>query len=103
MTSTQTLRLNAVAYPPNPCTGTISFADADGNTLASMPVTLDAGEAAFLDVTESATRTEVRPVVTVTNGACVASAELFSNKTEATSVYFPPNPCAQSSASCLGF
>ena len=40
-------------------------------------------------------RAEVRPVVTVTDGACIASAEVFNKTTKATrAVYYPPVPCA---------
>ena len=35
-------------------------------------------------------RAEVRPVVTVTGGACIASAEVYNNVVGVTAVYYPP-------------
>ena len=107
-----TVRLNVVAYPPDPCIGSIGFVDANGNQIGnSKPVQLAAGQgAAFLDLPGAALvsalgqRAEVRPVVAITAGsACIASAEVYGNATGGTHVYYPPNPCSSTSASCVVF
>jgi hypothetical protein len=108
VTSFQTVRLNVVAFPPTPCIGTIDWADTNGNPIGtSLAVQLSAGEATHLDQPGGGAlgqRAEVRPVVTVTSGACIASAEVFNNTTKATrAVYYPPVPCASSSTSCVAW
>ena len=104
VTSLQTVRLNVVAFPPNPCIGTISFADTTGKQIGtSMQVDLNPGQATFLDLPGSSMRAEVRPAVTVASGACLASAEVYENQTAATAAYYPPNPCAPSAVSCIAF
>lgn len=110
LTLSRTLRLNVVAYPPDPCIGQISFADRNGNPIgAPRAVQLSAGSATFLDLPGSAVvtafgqRAAVRPVVTLATGACIASAEVYDNLTGVTAVYYPPNPCAPSSTSCVAF
>ncbi len=105
VTELQTVRLNVVAYPPDPCVGQLSFVNSQsaqvGNTLN---VQLAPGQAASLDlpgstlVTKLGQRAEVQPVVTAPNGGCVASAEVWINVLGATSVYFPPDPCSASTS-----
>jgi len=108
VTSVQTVRLNVVAFPPNPCIGTISWGDGNGNAIGtSLAVQLAGGQATHLDLPGGGAfgqRADVRPVVTVTGGACIASAEVYNKITKATrAVYFPPTPCGPSSASCVAF
>ena len=103
----QTVRLNVVAFPPDPCTGTISWVDRNGTPIGtSLAVQLAAGTATHLDLPGGGAlgqRADVRPVVTVTGGACIASAEVYNNETKETRVYYPPDPCSQSSQSCVVF
>jgi hypothetical protein len=104
----QTVRLNVVAFPPTPCIGTISWGDKNGNPIGtSLPVQLAVGDATHLDLPGGGAlgyRAEVRPVVTLISGACIASAEVYNNETKATrAVYYPPTPCSQSSLSCVAF
>jgi hypothetical protein len=109
VTSFQTVRLNVVAYPPDPCAGTLSWVDMNGTPIGtSLAVQLAAGTATHLDLPGGGAlglRAEVRPVVTVVSGACVASAEVYNNQTKATrAVYFPPTPCSTPSrTSCIAF
>jgi hypothetical protein len=104
----QTVRMNVVAFPPSPCIGTISWVDGNGTPIGtSLAVQLAAGTATHLDLPGGGAlglRADVRPVVTVTGGACIASAEVYNNDTKATrAVYYPPDPCSQSSLSCVAF
>jgi hypothetical protein len=108
VTSFQTVRLNVVAYPPTPCIGTISWVDNNGTLIGtSLAVQLSSGQATHLDLPGGGAlgyRAEVRPVVTVTGGACIASAEVYNNETKATrAVYYPPTPCASTGTSCSAF
>ena len=110
VTSVQTVRLNVVAFPPNPCIGTIGWSDKNGTQIGtSLPVDLSAGQATHLDLPGGGAlgaRAEVRPVVVVNGGACIASAEIYSNTTKATrAVYYPPDPCSNAgpNSSCLAF
>ena len=103
VTEFQTVRLNIVAYPPDPCDGQLSFVNAQGAQVGTtLNVQLAPGQAASLDlpgatlVTKPGQRSEVQPVVTAPNGGCVASSEVYLNGLGATSVYFPPNPCSAS-------
>jgi hypothetical protein len=107
VTELQTVRLNVVAYPPVPCVGQLSFVNSNGVQVGNtLNVQLAPGQAASLDlpgttlVTKLGQRAEVQPVVTAPNGGCVVSAELYISGLGATSVYFPPVPCA-SGASCV--
>ena len=107
VTELQTVRLNVVAYPPVPCVGQLSFVNSNGVQVGNtLNVQLAPGQAASLDlpgttlVTKLGQRAEVQPVVTAPNGGCVASAEVWINGLGATSVYFPPVPCA-SGTSCV--
>jgi hypothetical protein len=108
----QTVRLNVVAFPPVPCIGQIGFADKNGNQIGTpkaVQLSSGPGQATFLDLPGSVLvsalgqRAEVRPVVTVTGGACIASAEVYNNVIRTTAVYYPPVPCAPSGASCVAF
>jgi hypothetical protein len=110
VTELQTVRLNVVAYPPDPCVGQLSFINSHGvqvgNTLS---VQLNPGQAASLDlpgstlVTKLGQRAEVQPVVTAPNGGCAASTEVYNNALGVTTAYFPPDPCSPASTSCATF
>jgi hypothetical protein len=87
----QVLRLNVVAYPPDPvCIAQLSFVDRMGNAAGPAPktVNLSTGQADFLDVAGTSLvgrfgqRAELRPVVTMVPGAaapssCAATAEVY--------------------------
>ncbi len=95
----QTARLNVVATPPNPCVGTLSFADAAGNPVGSFTrVGLAAGQAGSLDLNGNGLvrglgqRVEVRPVFTPEGGSCQVSAEVFEQITGSTLVQDNPGP-----------
>ena len=93
----QTMRLNVVAFPPDPCIGQLSFADMNGAALGpSMPVTLTPGTATSLDLNADALglkvgqHLEVQPVVSMAPSisagppiasACRASVEVFDHLT----------------------
>jgi hypothetical protein len=95
LTTHQTARLNVVAYPPNPCAGVIGFEYDNGVPAGtSKQVNLATGHATFLDFPSPGNlRTEVRPVVSVSGGACVASAEVYETATGVTTV-IDPSRCA---------
>ena len=108
VTSFQTARLNLVAFPPDPCIGTINWGDSNGIPIGpSLTVQLNPGQATHLDLPGGGAlgnRAEVRPVVMVTGGACIASAEVYNQETKATrAVYYPPVPCASTGTSCRAF
>jgi hypothetical protein len=111
VTSVQTVRLNVVAFPPNPCIGQLSFVNSKGVQVGTaLNVQLAVGQASFLDlpgtdvVTKTGQRAMVHPIVTVSNGAtCIASTEVYSNSLGTTAAYYPPNPCSPSSTSCIVF
>lgn len=96
----QTLRLNVVAAPPDPCFGTLSFTDTEGNPIgASSPVRLTAGQATFIDLQGAAVagdsgHEEVMAVFTqtpgVAPGVCIPSVEVYSQLTGTTQVLIPP-------------
>jgi hypothetical protein len=112
----QTVRLNVVAwppdpiYPPNPCIAQLSFADMNGNPVGqTKDVNLSPGNATFLDLpgsvlfppqpifAEFGQHVEVHPIVTLAVGAptnCLASVEVYYNFNKQTSVYWPPVPVA---------
>jgi hypothetical protein len=105
VTALQTVRLNVVAFPPDPCVGQLSFVNSQGAQVGNtLNVQLAPGQAAWLDlpgstlVTKLGQRAEVQPVVTAPNGGCVVSAEVWIDLLGATSVYFPPDPCSASSS-----
>jgi hypothetical protein len=116
VTVLQTVRLNVVAYPIDPCVGQISFINSNGELIGNslMSVNLSPGQAAFLDlpgstlVTKLGQRTEVQPVVTPDSlsgapNACVVSAEVYTNGLGTTASFFPVDPCGPSSISCAVF
>jgi hypothetical protein len=116
VTGLETVRLNVVAFPPDPCVGQISFLNSNGALVgnALMSVNLAPGQATFLDlpgstlVNKLGQRAEVRPVVTPSNSsgapnACVPSAEAYINGLGTTSSYYPPDPCDPSSTICSTF
>jgi hypothetical protein len=117
VTAFETVRLNVVAFPPDPCVGQISFLNSDGELVgnALKNVNLQPGQAAFLDlpgstlVTKLGQRAEVRPVISPTNNpaaapnACVVSAEVYTNVLGTTTSYYPPDPCDTASTSCFTF
>jgi hypothetical protein len=116
VTSFQTVRLNVVAwppdpiYPPDPCIAQLSFSDKDGTPVGNtLDVKLSSGEATFLDLPGSALfppvpffdgfgqHVEVHPIVTLAVGAptnCLASVEVYYNFNKQTTVYWPPVPFA---------
>ena len=104
----QTVRVNVVAYPPDPCVGQLSFVNSQGAPAGNaLEVQLAPGQAAALDlpgsvlVTKLGQRAEVQPVVSAPNGGCFASTEVYLNGLGTTSVYYPPDPCSPSSTSCV--
>lgn len=103
----QTLQINMVAYPPDPCDVTLGFQNSSGNPIgSSITVNLLAGQSATLGlngnsiVSSTGERVEVLPTVVVNSqpNGCVASAELFNNSTRITKVLvpgavgYPPTP-----------
>jgi hypothetical protein len=103
-TAEQTARLNVVAYPPNPCAGTIGFTDVGGNPIGSPTlVSLMPKEATFVDLSgiQAAIalhhrRPEVigvfTPSPTTAPGSCIASVEVFDRPIGYTRVLIPPGP-----------
>jgi hypothetical protein len=85
----QTLQLNIVAFPPDPCIATLGFQDVNGNPLGTtLNVALQAGESAILALNGNTLtgvagkRVQVQPTVAVVAGVtsqCNASAEVFDN------------------------
>jgi hypothetical protein len=98
VTELETVRLNVVAYPADPCVGQISFLNSNGALVgnALMNVNLGPGQAIFLDlpgntlVSKLGQRAEVRPVVTPVSASnapnsCIPSAEVYINGLGSTS------------------
>jgi hypothetical protein len=95
----QTLQINVVAIPIDPCFATLGFQDVNGNPVGTtLNVSLQAGESASLALngnTLTSTlgkRVEVRPTVEVAAGVasqCNASAEVFDNLLGINSVAVP--------------
>jgi hypothetical protein len=99
----QTMRLNIVAIPPDPCIGLLSLADKNGTPLGpTMRVNLTSGTATSLDLNANSLglklgqRIEVQPAVTaqpsITSGppitsACQGSVEVFDHLTGRTWTY----------------
>ncbi|HML15611.1 MAG TPA: hypothetical protein VK419_01245 [Bryobacteraceae bacterium] len=105
----QTLRLNVVAFPPDPCYATIGFLNNQGQPVpGAMAVSLAPGQAGLIDLHAASLglklgqRAELQPVVMVTtaNGtsACQASAEVIDTLSGGTETWFPPVPCLTSCA-----
>jgi hypothetical protein len=116
VTELETVRLNVVAFPPDPCVGQISFLNSNGAVVgnAVMNVNLGPGQATFLDlpgstlVSKLGQRAVVRPVVTpslasTAANSCVPSAEVYINGLGTTSSYYPPGPCDAASTVCSTF
>jgi hypothetical protein len=108
VTEVQRARLNVVAFPPDPCVGQLSFVDSNGAQVGNtLGVQLAPGQATFLElpgstlVAKLGQRTEVQPIVTVDNGSCAASTEVYLNGLGTTSVYYPPDPCSAASTNCV--
>jgi hypothetical protein len=106
ITRGQTLRLNVVAYPPDPCSAQLGFQDGNGNPVgASSTVALPPGESAFLDIngntlaSDVGQRVQLRPTVVPTlvvsstavpeTNQCVASAEVIESLLGITTVLVP--------------
>jgi len=98
----QTMRVNVVAFPPDPCVGQISFTDKNGNPIGStMPVNLSPGSAISVDLNANTLglrlgqSIEVQPIVTVVpplaaaavNSVCETSVEVFDHLTQRTESY----------------
>ncbi len=99
----QTIRLNVLAHPPQPCFGILGFVDSNGNPIGrTLPVSLNPGQAAFLDLPGALLppsvfgRVEVLPVLTPLPGAvpgeCVTSVEVYDQFTGWTHAFYPPGP-----------
>ncbi len=96
----QTVRLNVVAFPPDPCFGTLAFTDTEGNPIGgSRPVSLTSGQATFIDlpgtsIVSDSGHGEVMAVLTQTPGVapgnCVPSVEVYDQLTGGTQVLIPP-------------
>jgi hypothetical protein len=117
LTLFQTARLNIAAFPPDPCSATISFVDGNGSLIGNSlkNVQLASGQAAFLDLRGLALlsglgqRASVRPVVTLnsavpgaaaTANVCAVSAEIYDNFDGATNIFYPPVPCDPATGAC---
>ena len=102
----QVLRLNVVAFPPNPCSATIGFLNHNGQVPQPTPdktVFLYPGEAEFIDLPAAAlgiqagARREFQPMVTLEsapNGfsACQATAEVYDKASGMTVTLLLPSP-----------
>jgi hypothetical protein len=100
----ETLRLNVVAFPADPCRAQLSFVDRNG--IPQRPpyktISLSPGQADFLDfnantvLAQFGQRMEVRPVVTLLPGpvasVCQTTAEVFDNFTGFTLLALQPSP-----------
>src|ERR1035438_10378609 len=110
ITGAQTLQLNLVAYPPDPCSMVqLGFQNRNGVAVGpSETVTLQSGESMSLALNGNTLvpadqRVELLPTVSGMNGAatgasCVASVEVINNANGVTTVLapgadgFPPTP-----------
>ena len=102
----QTARLSVVAYPPNPCSGTMGFVDTTGKAIVPLTtVNLAPNQAISGDVTGfqagttlGSQRPEVIGVFTpgvstaAPPGICIPSVEVFDRITGYTRVLIPPGP-----------
>lgn len=106
----QTLVLNLVAYPPDPCMAQLGIQDSNGNLVASTQViTLLPGQSTTLSVNgntitnPNAQRVELLPTVqgpdgSFTASSCVASVEVIDNLARQSAVLapgavaWPPSP-----------
>lgn len=95
----QTVRLNVVAFPPDPCFGVLRFLDSHGTPVPTpdMPV---AGQAAFLDLhaallgLQPGQRAEVQPIVLLVDSAsaCQVTVEVYATATGRTRAVLQPQP-----------
>jgi hypothetical protein len=95
----QTLQINLVAIPPDPCIATLGFQDVNGNSVGTATnVTLQPGQSASLALNGNSLtnvpgqRVEVQPTVAVAVGVasqCSASAEIYDNVLGLSSVAVP--------------
>jgi hypothetical protein len=99
ITRGQSLQINLVAFPPDPCFAQLGFQNSSGNPVGTTTaVTLQAGESASLAINGNTLssalgqRTQVLPTVVpvagIANG-CQASVEIFDNALGITSVLVP--------------
>ena len=95
----QTLRLKALAIDGDVCQATLSFTDANGNSVGGVQrLSLSPGQGGWLDlngntlVSRFGQRAEVTPVATIVNGTCDVVADSFEQITGGTLVTRPPNP-----------
>lgn len=110
----QTIRLNIVAFPPNPCNAAIGFLNKNGNTPQPDPsktVSLAPGQSDFVDLTAGALgiqpggRREFQPVAILSDAtsACGVTVEVFNSATGADLVAAPqPEPNAPGVAPQFG-
>jgi hypothetical protein len=104
VTSLETVRVNVVAYPPNPSSGTISFVDENGVQIGgSMQFHLNPDQATFFELRGSALRSEVRPLVTLTGGGGIASAEVYETSSGLTTTFYPQSSqlCSLGQTNCV--
>jgi len=95
----QTLQINLVAFPPDPCIATLGFQNVDGSPVGTTTnVALQPGQSASLALNGNsltsvpAQRVEVQPTVVVAAGVasqCSASAEIYDNVLGLSSVAVP--------------
>jgi|SRR5579872_710686 len=95
----ETMRISAIAFPPNPCVATLSFADTNGNRVGStLSLDLSPGQGKFLDLTAQSLsigagqRIQLQPVVTLQTQApatttCSVASEVFDQATGRTRTY----------------
>ncbi len=97
----QTVRLNVVAFPPDPCLGVLQFLDSHGapQPMPDISVALQPGQAAFLDLPaallglQPGQRAEVQPIVmTDPASACQATVEVYSTASGKTRAVLTPQP-----------
>ena len=102
LASGQTLRVAVSAYPGSSCQVTLGFAASDGTAVGpTSTANLTSGQAAFLDLPSALVpslvgwvgrRAQIRPVVTVAGGACLASSDIFDTLTGLTRLVVNPSP-----------
>ncbi len=101
----QTLRLNVVAFPPNPCVATIGFLTSTGTPSPVQPMVVNLGpnHAEFVDLhalmlgLQPGARAELQPIVSLLPAAggvstCQATVEVFDTASGRTRVNLNPQP-----------
>ena len=97
----QTMRLNVVAYPPDPCTGILSITDLSGNPLvAPSQVNLTAGQATYIDLSGASIQAKLglhgevlasfAPTPGAVTGVCIPSVEVYDQLTGRTQALVSP-------------